>query len=284
MSQGYQLSQSLLHHSGAARTVDISEGRLLSGGIDKKVNLYTRSQDESHKYVHVGEFPFFTDYIMCVRILDKDRFAVACKDKNIYICSFSNFEKPLQVLSGHTGPVNSLDFRGNMLVSGSWDATAKIWNLETGALVKTLEGHSHAVSVAISSSNEIFTGSQDGMLHLWTDAGVKTKSIKAHDNIIRCIVELPGVGLLTCSNDQSSKLWSLDLDDLAVNNDHSSFVFALAAFPGEEINFVTGGEDFKILIYEGGKVVKEIPHPSTVWSIVIDKNSQNDIVTACGDG
>ena len=273
-----------MHHSGAARAVDVHEGRLLSGGIDKKINLYTRTADQHNKFVHVGEYPFFTDYILSIKILDKDRFAVGCKDKNIYICSFSNFEKPLLVLSGHTGPVNSLDFRGTTLVSGSWDATAKIWNLETGAVVRTLEGHSYAVTVTISSANEIYTGSQDGTLHLWSHEGAKTKSIKAHDNIIRAIVELPGVGLLTCSNDQTTKLWSLDLDDLSTFSDHTSFVFALTAFPGEEINFATGGEDFRMLIYEAGKVVQEIAHPSTVWNILIDKDNQNDIITACGDG
>lgn len=49
---------------------------------------------------------------------------------------------------GHEGTVNSLSQSvPEELVSGSWDGTAKIWDVETGKLKQTLPGHSHAVSV-----------------------------------------------------------------------------------------------------------------------------------------
>lgn len=283
MEAGYTLSQSLMHHSGAARTVDCRHGRLLSGGIDKRVNLYLRKGD-GHKYVHECEYPFFKDYIMSVRIMDEDKFVVCCKDKNIYICSFEDKQGPMIFLQGHTGAVNSVDFKGTTLVSGSWDATAKIWDLESGQCIKTLEGHAYAVTVFINSRGEILTGSQDGVLHLWTASGDKIKSVTAHSNIIRAIIEIPSVGILTCSNDMKVKLWSLDLDELMGYEDHSSFVFALAYLNNNSMDFISGGEDFKMIIYKDGKKIQEISHPNTVWSIAIDRENQDDIATASGDG
>jgi WD40 repeat protein len=43
-------------------------------------------------------------------------------------------------LQGHTDWVESVTFGkdGKNIVSGSWDGTAKIWNIETGECLKTL--------------------------------------------------------------------------------------------------------------------------------------------------
>ena len=58
---------------------------------------------------------------------------------------------------------------GDTLVSGSWDNTIKIWNLTTGKLQQTLQGHEDNVnSVAISADgNTLFSGSSDGTITLW---------------------------------------------------------------------------------------------------------------------
>ena len=53
------------------------------------------------------------------------------------------------------------------LVSGSWDATAKIWDLESGECTATLEGHAYAVTVCLTSTGTVITGSQDGALISW---------------------------------------------------------------------------------------------------------------------
>lgn len=250
----YELCQSLAFHNGAARTIDLRGDKLLSGGIDKRLNLFKRNST-SGKFEHNQEYPFFKDYIMFIRIMDDDKFVVGCKDKNIYICSFDDTKGPMLVLEGHTGPVNSVEVQGTTLVSGSWDATAKIWDLESGNCVKTLEGHSYAVTVTIMECGDILTGSQDGVLHRWNKTGIKIKSIPAHTNIIRSIVEIPSMGVLTCSNDQKVKLYSLDLDELTSFEDHSNFIFTLAYLHPGTTDFVSGGEDFKLLVYNGGKKV-----------------------------
>ncbi|WP_240041716.1 WD40 repeat domain-containing protein [Okeania hirsuta] len=41
---------------------------------------------------------------------------------------------------------------GEMLVSGSWDRTIKIWNLSTGELLRTLEGHSEIINAIATPS------------------------------------------------------------------------------------------------------------------------------------
>ena len=52
-------------------------------------------------------------------------------------------------------------------MSGGWDGTAKIWDVATGKVTKTLDGHAHAVTVLALPGDKIFTGSQDGFVHIW---------------------------------------------------------------------------------------------------------------------
>ena len=67
---------------------------------------------------------------------------------------------PVQEMIEHSGPVNSLcQVNESELVSGSWDGTAKIWDIETGKVKQTLAGHSHATSVLAFVDGTIVTGS-----------------------------------------------------------------------------------------------------------------------------
>jgi len=75
------------------------------------------------------------------------------------------------VHSGHTAAVNSLAFfsDGTSLVSGSFDRTIKLWDMQTGGVVKTFHGHTNSVeSVSISADcTTIASGSTDNTTRLW---------------------------------------------------------------------------------------------------------------------
>jgi WD40 repeat protein len=67
---------------------------------------------------------------------------------------------PIQELLGHEGAVNSLSqVTESELVSGSWDATAKVWDLSTGKVKHNLTGHTHATSVLAVEGGTVITGS-----------------------------------------------------------------------------------------------------------------------------
>lgn len=97
----YQLSQTLFKHSGAARCLAVYKNKLITGGIDKKVNVYERAGEKNlFDGDKVVQFKFFKDYIYSVVPLNDDQFIVGCKDGNIYICSYEDTENPLVVLEG----------------------------------------------------------------------------------------------------------------------------------------------------------------------------------------
>ena len=58
---------------------------------------------------------------------------------------------------------------GSQIVSGSGDDTVKVWDLNTGALLRTLTGHTDRVlSVAVTrDGSQIVSGSFDKTLKVW---------------------------------------------------------------------------------------------------------------------
>jgi WD40 repeat protein len=77
------------------------------------------------------------------------------------------------------------------LLSGSWDAKCKVWNLNDWSLKATLESsdHAHAVTCCILPSGDILTGSsKKGMVH-WCgkEFFAKKKIPLAHEQITRAI-------------------------------------------------------------------------------------------------
>ena len=73
------------------------------------------------------------------------------------------------LLSAHIDGVSSLSFSqdGTFLVSGSWDNTIKVWDTQTGGIVKTFRGFDRVRSVSISpDAVTIASGSESG-IRLW---------------------------------------------------------------------------------------------------------------------
>ena len=77
----------------------------------------------------------------------------------------------IAILSGHAHFVKALAFSsdGTSLVSGSYDATVKLWDVQTGGVIKTFCGHTNIVwTVSISADcTTIASGSQDKSIRLW---------------------------------------------------------------------------------------------------------------------
>ena len=85
------------------------------------------------------------------------------------------YQKKLFEFKGHTERVSSLAFSadGQILVSGSYDQTVKLWHMSTGQVVDTLVGHQASVcSVAYSLDGTlIVSGSADHTVKIWQRSG-----------------------------------------------------------------------------------------------------------------
>ena len=100
----------------------------------------------------------------------KDTIAVGLGSGDITILNRATGSQAA-TLSEHTDIVRSLAFSqdGTLLVSGSDDKTVKLWDVQTGGVIKAFCAHTHFVlSVTISvDCVTIASGSLDRTIHLW---------------------------------------------------------------------------------------------------------------------
>lgn len=84
---------------------------------------------------------------------------------------------------------------------------------------------------------------------------------------------------MSCSNDETVKLWTIDGTLLSEMKGHTGFVFAVCVLDSGEI--VSGGDDKTVRVWRDGQCVQVITHPRTVWCIT--KNHLGDIITGGED-
>ena len=234
-------------------------------------------------------------------ISGKDCYITGCKDHIIRV--FGLDHALLFSLEGHEKAVTSLDLCGdNFLISGSWDGTAKIWNLSTQSLLATLGGHENTVSVCAMSSEgpvlNIATGSagiaqnnviSNYSIRIWTvntetgDNKVVHKVSNDHDGPIRDVCLTSDGMLASCSNDGTVKLRSADtgeaLTTLASMTGDAPMLLSLAAASSY---LASSAEDGHVFVWTG-ETPQVIRHASCVWSVTTVP-SNGDLITCCQDG
>ncbi|MEO7841921.1 MAG: tetratricopeptide repeat protein, partial [Anaerolineales bacterium] len=124
----------------------------------------------------------------------------------------------LQTLYSHSGQVDSLDFSpdGSLLATGSQDDTIKLWNVQTGELVRTLEGHNgyRVASVAFSPDGSLLaSGSTDDTVRLWqVSDGSLVRTLEGHSAPVNSVAFSPDGSLLASTDDYSSsdvRIWQV---------------------------------------------------------------------------
>jgi WD40 repeat protein len=102
----------------------------------------------------------------------------------------------LLLLPGHDKGVASVAFspNGHKALSGSFDATVKLWNLDTGQVLHTFHGHEGpVVSVVFSADGKCaLTGSMDRTVKLWDlETKQELRTYGKHESGVTCVALSP---------------------------------------------------------------------------------------------
>ncbi len=112
-----------------------------------------------------------------------------------------------------SGDVNCLAFgKDGVLASGSADKSIKIWESATGALLRTLKGHSDWVlGLAFNREDVLASASRDKSVRLWGVAtGTLLATLNGHTDWVYSVAFNRDNVLVSASHDCTVKLWKLE--------------------------------------------------------------------------
>lgn len=236
MSQ-YRLVSELYAHSGPVRSLSLSpSGDIVSGSQADSPNirmwhLGQNAESNAPELSEVGVAIPHDHWVTALTRLPSGSgnamypggcIVTGCMDSKIRI--FSPIGEPMMILEGHSKGVISLSWTSSgKLISGSWDGTAKVWDLEIGGeCLWTLAGHENGVNVLGLDGGLIVTTSTgesvndkpaNFQIRFWSESTGQQEgpSIKDHEGPIRCIAALPGIcGIATASNDGTVRVRTIE--------------------------------------------------------------------------
>jgi guanine nucleotide-binding protein G(I)/G(S)/G(T) subunit beta-1 len=151
-------------------------GQLVAcGGLDNLCSVYklpqgTKDVGQQKTY---GELAQHEGYLSCCRFVRDNEIITSSGDSTCILWDVET-KTPTSIFNDHTGDVMSVSIHenSNLFVSGSCDATAKLWDYRQGGktnCVKTFPGHESDINSAqfFPDGNAFGTGSDDSSCRLF---------------------------------------------------------------------------------------------------------------------
>jgi WD40 repeat protein len=187
-----------------------------------------------------------------------------------------------QTINAHSDWVRCLSFTpdGGKLVSGSFDKTIKLWQLDTGKAVYTLGDRLKGVfALAVSPDGKLLaSGSWDEKIELWNlETGTLLYKLSQHQASVRSLAIAPdSKTLISGSFDQTIVLWSLP-DGIVGKTIIDHEPISAIALSADGTFLASTGDDGIVKIWSlatGTKIAESSGNKHCIGSLVISPDSQ----------
>ena len=132
------------------------------------------------------------DGVMCLQIeenLTHPSFPIVITGSNDRTARVWNHETGAQIhcLEGQTSAIRSLQFDEVKLVTGSMDRTIRIWNWRMGTCLRVLEGHTEGVVCVNFDEDVLASGSVDTTIKVWDFRNGGRFTLRGHTDWVNCV-------------------------------------------------------------------------------------------------
>ncbi|KAJ9314026.1 hypothetical protein DTO271D3_5714 [Paecilomyces variotii] len=179
----------------------------------------------------------------------------------------------VKVFKGHTNGVMCLQFEDNILATGSYDATIKIWDTDTGEELRTLRGHASGIRCLQFDDTKLISGSIDRTIKVWNwRTGDCISTYTGHRGGVIGL-HFDATILASASMDKTVKIWNFEDKSTCLLRGHTDWVNAVRVDTASRTVFSASDDctvrlwdlDSKscIRVFEGhvGQVQQVVPLP-----------------------
>eukprot|EP00761_Pharyngomonas_kirbyi_P001457 gb/GECH01001461.1/.p1 GENE.gb/GECH01001461.1/~~gb/GECH01001461.1/.p1 ORF type:complete len:977 (+),score=232.90 gb/GECH01001461.1/:1-2931(+) len=255
---------------------------MVSGCIVRGSTLYTTSHDTSAKVYNLekgrqqrriaggmGEMPLSS---LALPEDDNKTVVLGSWDNNIYVYSVA-FGRIVDQVNGHFDAVSDISISNHKLVSGSWDASVKVWamrpsGIDKAPLLDVAEHETEVKQVALDHTGSLaVSASTDGVAMVWDiRSNQQIHEFRVHNEEVTALSFVPydSIRILTASSDRFVKLSQTDGAEISTWCAEEPVHSAIT----DGFNVVCGGESGTVKIWnmtQGDEtgVVKKYNHPIT---------------------
>jgi small GTP-binding protein len=193
---------------------------------------------------------------------------------------------PHKILRGHKATVIGVAITadGRRAVSGSYDHTVRVWDLDAGTCLAMLEGHSNYVwEVAVTpDGRRAVSGSLDRTAQVWDlEVGACLATLEGHSDQVRGVAITPdGRRVVSSSSDKTVRVWDADAGTcLATLEGHTSEVWGVA-ITADGKRVVSGSYDQTVRVWDAdaGTCLATLEgHSKNVWGVAITPDGRRAV-------
>uniref|UniRef100_U3IJR4 Uncharacterized protein n=1 Tax=Anas platyrhynchos platyrhynchos TaxID=8840 RepID=U3IJR4_ANAPP len=233
----------LTDRSDQNRVIHYSGGDLVAiGSTDQKVSFFDISEMREVP-------PLLSGHAGSIKalLLDEKKGFVFSASFDLSIRCWDIFSGAcVKIFNGHCGTISCLDVHERRLVSEARDGMVKVWNLDSGVCLKTLQ-HNDVVCVKMDGVH-VVSGCDRGLVKVWlAETGALVKILEGHQGPVKCL-SFDQWHLVTGSSDGYALGWSMvgDLKRCLTAFRHPKEVLSLEFL---YLRVVSGCADGKIRVF-----------------------------------
>ncbi|CAG9462523.1 unnamed protein product [Pedinophyceae sp. YPF-701] len=219
---------------------------------------------------------------------NSDTILSSSRDKTVIVWELTreetNYGFPRRSLQGHSHYVEDvvISSDGQFCLTGAWDGTMRLWDLNTGATTRRFIGHSKDVlSVAFSVDNrQIVSASRDRTIRLWNTLGECKYTIdkpEGHTDWVSCVRFSPvpsSPTIVSAGWDKLVKVWDLQSCKLKFNLvGHTGYLNTVTVSPDGSL-CASGGKDGVAMLWDltEGKRLYSLDAGDIIYALTFSPN------------